>query len=148
MNLYKRLRKLRTLLVDDDKWIRNSMCLFFESEGCYLLAVETAEEAMDAVSRQTYDIVISDYRLPGMDGLEFFKKIQSHPQIIKILITAYGSTEVLSMAKKIGVNDLIEKPFTMEIIEETLLRFINKIRSKGARPQVQSSNPFTETSII
>lgn len=124
MNLYKKLRKLKTLLVDDDEWIRNSMCLYFESEGCDLLAVETAEEGMEAVSRQSYDIVISDYRLPGMDGLEFFKKIQSHPHIIKILITAYGSNEILSMAKKIGVDDLIEKPFTPEMIEESLLRLI------------------------
>lgn len=129
MDLYKKLQKLKTFLIEDDEWIRNSMCLFFESEGCSLLAFETAEEGMDALAGQTCDIIISDYRLPGMNGLEFFRKVQkSHPHIIKILITAYGTNEVISKAKNIGVDDFIEKPFTPEMIETSLLHLIEEQR--------------------
>jgi DNA-binding NtrC family response regulator len=57
-----------------------------------LLALETAEEGVDALKSDSYDIIISDYRLPGMDGLEFFKLIgESHPNAIMILATAYGN---------------------------------------------------------
>jgi DNA-binding NtrC family response regulator len=143
---------MRTLLVDDDEWIRNSMSLLFESEGCYLMAVETAEEGMEALIKQSYDVIISDYRLPGMDGLEFFKKIKtSYPHVIKILITAYGSCDVFSRAKTLGVNDLIEKPFTLEVIEKSLSRLIDKRECKnisGTKCQPTSQWIDTEPGIL
>jgi DNA-binding response OmpR family regulator len=67
---------MKILLVDDDEWIRDSLGLFFEAEGCDMLAFETAEEGMEAVKKQAYDIVISDYKLPAMDGLEFLRRVK------------------------------------------------------------------------
>jgi len=116
---------MKILLIDDDEWIRDSMSLFFESEGCRLLALETAEEGIASLEKQACDIIISDYRLPGMNGVEFFKKIRnSSEKSIKILITAYGSAGVISKAKKAGVQEFIEKPFTTDIIEASLLRLL------------------------
>ena len=73
MKLYNKLKAMKILLVDDDEWIRDSLSLFLESEGCQLQAFETAEEGMEAFTRQPYDLIIADYKLPGMDVLEFFK---------------------------------------------------------------------------
>ncbi len=127
MDLFKKLKKMKILLIDDDEWIRDSLTLFFESEECRLIALETAEEGIDALKQESYDIVIADYRLPGMDGLEFFEHLQkSHPNVIKILITAYGSKGVVSEAFKLGIHDFIDKPFTSETIERSLLRLIEK----------------------
>jgi len=121
LDLFSKLKNMKILLIDDDKWIRDSLTLFFEAEGCDIMAVETAEEAMGALKNQDYEIMIGDYRLPGMDGLEFFKRVQeSHPHAMKILITAYGNVDVVSEAMKIGIHDFIEKPFTSEMIEESL----------------------------
>ena len=54
------------------------------SEGCRLVAFETAEEGIDTLEESSYDIVIADYKLPGMDGLEFFRHLQkSNPNLIK-----------------------------------------------------------------
>ena len=90
MDLFSKLKKMKILLIDDDEWIRNSMILFFETEGCQLLALETAEEAIEALEQQHYDIIITDYRLPGMDGLQFLNRVQSlYPDALKMLITAY-----------------------------------------------------------
>jgi DNA-binding NtrC family response regulator len=101
------------------------MILFFETEGCQLLALETAEEGIEALEQQHYDIIITDYRLPGMDGLQFFNRIQSlYPDALKMLITAYRSPEVVSAAIKAGIHDFIEKPFTSETIEDSLSRLI------------------------
>ena len=125
MDLFIKLKGMKILLIDDDEWIRDSMKLFFESEGCHLLALETAEEGAEAIKRQAYDIIIADYRLPGMDGIEFFRHLQKlHPNVIKILITAYGSEEVVSEATELGIQDFIDKPFTSETIERSLSRLI------------------------
>ncbi len=114
---------MKILLIDDDEWIRDSLTLFFENEGCRLVTLETAEEGMDALKKKSYDIIIADYRLPGLDGLEFFRHLQkSHPGVIKILITAYGSNGVVSEAFKLGIHDFIDKPFTSETIESSLSR--------------------------
>jgi len=116
---------MKILLIDDDEWIRDSLTLFFESERCHLLALETAEEGLDALKRQAYDIIIADYRLPGMDGLEFFKHLEkSNPGVLKILITAYRSEEVVSEADRMGIHDFINKPFSSKTIEESLSRLI------------------------
>lgn len=127
MNLFNTIKEMKILLIDDDEWIRDSLSMFFENEGCPLITLETAEEGMEILKRQSYEIIIADYRLPGMDGLEFFRQIQkSHPGALKILITAYGNKDVFSEAKKIGIQALINKPFTIKIIEDSLNRLIKR----------------------
>ena len=127
MDLFEKLKEMKILLIDDDEWIRDSLNLFFEGEGCHITALETAEEGIEELNEHTYDIIITDYRLPGMDGLEFLKRIQeSHPHAMTIIITAYGSEDVLSEANRAGIQDFIEKPFTITMIEESLTRLIEK----------------------
>ena len=125
MDLFAKLKEMKILLVDDDEWIRDSLSIYFENEGCQLQALETAEEGMESLKRQAYDIIISDYKLPGINGLEFLKFAQAtHPDGIKILITAYKSEEVISEAMRIGVHDFLEKPFTTKSIETSLSRLV------------------------
>ncbi len=125
MNLFKRLKNSKIILIDDDEWIRDSMMLFFEGEECYLRTFETAEEGLSAMNTTVFDIIIADYMLPGMTGLEFFKKIQrTCKNAIRILITAYGTDEIFFQAKQLGVHDIIQKPFRTENIEASLSRFI------------------------
>jgi len=125
MTLFSQLRQMKILLIDDDEWIRDSLELYFEGEGCHLLALETAEEGIEALKEQNYDIIMVDYRLPGMDGLEFLKRIQkTQPNALKLLITAYKSEKVVSEALKIGIQDFIEKPFTTKTIEGSLARLM------------------------
>ena len=131
MKLFIKLRQMKILLIDDDEWIRDSLSLYFEGEGCHLLALETAEEGIEALKGQNYDIMMVDYRLPGMDGLEFLKRIQkTQSHAMKVLITAYRSKEVVSKAIKIGIDGFIEKPFTTRNIEESLSRLIKKDEQK------------------
>ena len=127
MDVFDRIKNMKILLIDDDEWIRDSLSLFFEAEGCNLLTFETAEEGMEAVKRQAYDIVISDYKLPGMDGLEFLRRVkEKQPNAFEILITAYANCEILKEVKMMGVQDIIPKPFTSEDVETSLSRIIGK----------------------
>jgi DNA-binding NtrC family response regulator len=132
MDLFKKIRGKKIMLIDDDEWIRDSLSLFFQSEGCELLAVETAEEGVQVFKKQPYDIIIADYKLPGMNGLEFFERIKAlGTPVVKILITAYGSEEVISEAHTIGIVDIIEKPLTTTIIVDTLSKLITKDQQKN-----------------
>jgi YesN/AraC family two-component response regulator len=125
MDLFSRIKNMKILLVDDDEWIRDSLSLFFEAEGCDLLTFETAEEGMEAVKKQAYDIVISDYKLPGMDGLEFLRRVrENQPNAFEVLITAYANCEIVKEANEIGVKDIISKPFTSLDVETSLARII------------------------
>jgi len=132
MNVFKRLRQLKTLLVDDDEWIRDSMSIFFQSEGCAIQTLETAEEALHLFAKDRYDIVLIDYMLPGMNGISFAKALdrltkhtpKSPTPIIKILITAHGEEEIVTQARGAGFHDIIHKPFTPEAIETALGKFL------------------------
>jgi len=124
---FSKLKNMKTLLIDDDEFVRDSLRLLFESKGCCLTAVETAEEAIEALKAQDYELIITDFRLPGMDGLEFCKKIkETFPHAMKILITAYGSRAVADEAMTIGVRELIEKPITSTAIEASLRRLFGE----------------------
>lgn len=120
-SLFHELRDLKTLLVDDDAWIRNAMRLVFENEACALTVFETAEEALQMLETSKYDIVICDYRLPGMDGIECLRKVkEKYPNALRILITAYSNVKVIRSALEAGVEEIVEKPFTTDALEETL----------------------------
>jgi len=136
MELFQRLQGMKVLLVEDDQWIRDSLRRFFANENCALMAVETGEDALEIIRDKGCDIVITDYRLPGMDGLEFLKKAQrSNARFKKILLTAYMTEQVVSEAFRLGVNEFIEKPFAMEDLEEALVRVLEKkIVAGGAGP--------------
>lgn len=127
MDLLTQLKHKKILLIDDDEWIRDSMGSFFDSEGCLFLAVESAEAAIDALRAQDYDIIISDYRLPEMDGLAFFSQIRtSHETAIKILITAYGDDTLAARSVEAGITDYIQKPFDMRDIQGAIARLMKK----------------------
>jgi len=127
MDMFSKLKDKKILLVDDDEWIRDSLSLYFGTEGCHMMTVETAEEGMELLKQQGYDIILIDYKLPGMDGLTFSKKIQEmYPDTKKILITAYKTKEVVSEARQIGIQDFIDKPFTIHTIEDSLSRLIQR----------------------
>ena len=117
MGMYSKLKNVKILLVDDDKIIRDSLSLLFQSEGCHFTALESAEKGREALKTENYDIIVSDYMLPGISGLEFLKHVQeSHPDALKVFITAYYSRDVFYEAIDIGVQDFIQKPFSVETL--------------------------------
>ena len=125
MDLFSKLKNMKILIIDDDEWIRDSLRIFFEAEGCHVVVLETAEEGLAELKYQTYDLIIVDYKLPGLDGLEFLKRIQDdHSDVMKVLITAYRTKSVISEARKLMIQGFIEKPFTAESLTDSLAHLI------------------------
>jgi DNA-binding NtrC family response regulator len=134
VDLFNKLRRMSILLIDDDKLIRDSLTMFFRKEGCHLSAFETAEEGLEALKSHEYQLIIADYLLPGINGLEFFRRVRgSHPRALRLLSTAYRNERVAAEAERIGIKELIEKPYTAKTIEQSLSRLIEK--------EEQSSTP-------
>jgi len=121
MNPFNELKQVKTLLVDDDEFIRDSLKIAFATKGCSMRVAETAEEGLQAIKEERFDIIISDFRLPGMNGLEFLKLANiTHPHSVNILITAYRDEYLFSEAIRLGVTEFIDKPFSVKALAELL----------------------------
>jgi DNA-binding NtrC family response regulator len=117
MNPFNELKDFKTLLVDDDEFIRDSLKIAFTTKGCSIRVAETAEQGLQAIKEEQFDIIISDFRLPGMNGLDFLKLAAvTQPQSVNILITAYRDEYSFSEAIRIGVTEFIEKPFSVKTL--------------------------------
>lgn len=132
MNTFDEIKRLKTLLVDDDDFIRDSLNIAFSNNDCYLRTVETAEEGLCALKEEKFDIIISDLRLPEMDGLEFLKlATATQSEAFTVLITAYGNKDVVSEASAVGIHAYIEKPFSVQSLIDSLAMLINKPKTEN-----------------
>ena len=130
MNPFNELKDFKTLLVDDDEFIRDSLKIAFTTKGCPIRVAESAEEGLEAIKEEQFDIIISDFRLPGMNGLDFLKLATvTQPQAVNILITAYRDEYSFSHAIRSGVAEFIEKPFSVKALV-TLLALSLKRQTK------------------
>jgi len=149
MDPFHKLTKMRTLLVDNDELVRDGLRLVFINKGCFLQATETAEEGLCALEKESFDIIISDFRLPGIDGLEFFKQATiSQPNAVNILISAYGNEEVVSQASRIGVHDFIEKPFSIKTLITSLARLVEKRNVMSCKPEEEAQSEAERKTVI
>lgn len=109
------MKGLTILLVDDEPLMRLSMMDALEAVGCDVQAVPTGTEGIEAIREKTFDVVITDLRLPGVDGLTVLQAAKDkEPQTEVLVITAHGSVETAVEAMKLGAFDYITKPFQMD----------------------------------
>ncbi len=102
----------RILLVEDSDSLRESLKLLLEREGYEVKAEPTAEAAVEAINSTSFSLILSDYKLPGITGLDFLKQARSaSPTVPFLIMTAFGSIELAVDAMKQGANDFITKPF-------------------------------------
>ena len=105
------LKKHTVLVVDDDKQVLASILLLLGASGYKVITVENAEEALDRMAGTVPDIVLTDIRMPGMDGIELAGIIHGrYPEIPVLIMTAYAELKVAVDAIKRGAFDFIIKP--------------------------------------
>jgi DNA-binding NtrC family response regulator len=134
-NLYKELGVESILLIEDDPWSRDSLSIFFQIVECRMQSAENAMEAIAAVSRNRFDLILCEYQLPGMNGLTLLKMVGNiHPGAVKFLFTSYPVRKLVEEAVRSGIHEVIRKPFTMETLEESLMRYFPRGRQGGRKP--------------
>lgn len=132
-NLYRNMGVGDILLIEDDPWSRNSLSMFFGIVECRMLSVENAKEAITAVSRDRFDLILCEYQLPGMSGLTLLKMLGNiQPEVVKFLFTSYPIQKLADEAARSGIHEVIRKPFTMTTLEESLKRYFPRVRNGSA----------------
>jgi two-component system response regulator PilR (NtrC family) len=106
------------LIVDDEQSMRDFLAIMLRKESYEVVTVEDGNDAIKAIEEDIYDLVITDIKMPGIDGLQVLRSAKrSSPSTLVIVITAYSSTEDAVMAMKQGALDYITKPFDIEKIK-------------------------------
>jgi two-component system response regulator PilR (NtrC family) len=105
----------KILVVDDDQGMREFLEIMMTREGYRVVTASDAGKALTRCRKETFDLVITDLKMPKMDGIAFLKEVkQLSPETMVILITAYASGETAVNAMKEGAYDYIEKDFAIE----------------------------------
>lgn len=127
--------KLQILLVDDQVSFCHHIKTILEQEGYEVTVANSADQASQLLSIKTFDILLTDMKMPGGDGLDLFKMARkTDPDISGIIMTAYGSIASAVDSIKQGITDYLQKPFEPEAlliaIEKTLRerRMLEEIR--------------------
>ena len=118
------MQKLKILVVEDGQSQRDMLRDFLAGEGHDLSDAANGEKALKMMKNGYFDLVLLDYKMPGMDGMAVLKGVKDlNPEIDVILMTAYGTIETAVNAMKAGAADYITKPIELE----ELLLLIEKI---------------------
>ena len=136
----------RILLVDDDEDFLLLMSEYLESIGLeYDLAV-SAEQARNRLEHSGYDIVVSDFNMPGESGLDLLRHVSSrYPEIQFVLLTGYDDPRVRREALRMGVHAYIQKPFYMNELWPPIINLLRRNDQEGFKPPGPSSSPVAAT---
>ena len=105
-------RKISILIVDDEESVRDSLYNWFLEDGFRVEYAENAKKALTILESDTFDIILADIKMPGMDGLEMLRRIKSiKPDAIVIIMTAFATVDTAVKALKDGAYDYVTKPF-------------------------------------
>jgi DNA-binding NtrC family response regulator len=109
------MQKLNILIVEDGRSQREMLRDFLISEGHRVMEAENGEAAIKSVLNSHFDLILLDYKMPGMDGLEVLKEVKRiNHEIDVVIITAYGTIETAVEAIKVGAIDYITKPIELD----------------------------------
>ncbi len=117
------------LVVEDESSMRSLLEMALGRAGYAITVVSSAEEALEKLKDRTFDVILSDLRLPGMDGLELLRTCRSRFSSTQfVLMTAYATVESAMEAVREGAFDYIKKPFKLEELELTVWRALEQSR--------------------
>jgi DNA-binding NtrC family response regulator len=108
---------MRILVVDDEKIKRVTLADDLTSEGHEVVTAADGQQAVELLDREVFDVLITDLKMPRLDGMELLKRLKANPEhedVAVILMTAYGSIPVAVEAMKLGAFDFVTKPFRNE----------------------------------
>jgi DNA-binding NtrC family response regulator len=124
----------RLLIVDDKEQMRDVLQKFLTAEGYKTETAANGKEALEKIGRRNYNLILTDIRMPGMDGDELLAEIlKRDAEAVVILMTAFGSIEAAVSAIKRGAADYISKPFQMD---EVLLRISRALKERNLERRV------------
>jgi len=125
------------LVVDDDRVILELLKRMLESEGIVTHCVSSGAEALEKITERTFSLMITDYNMPGLDGLELARKgLEMAPQMPIIMNTGDLSPNIARLAKEIGIAKVMAKPYLPGEMMESIRAVVGKRgASQSGRPR-------------
>jgi response regulator RpfG family c-di-GMP phosphodiesterase len=132
------LSALNVLAVDDNASLLRFLVSAFTSNGCTVTPASTAEQALDEIERATYDLVVSDIKMPGLSGLDLLRAVKAQqPGTPVVLITGAPSVTSAVYGLRHGAYDYLPKPFSIKEVQELAAR----VRADREKYQGQTPLP-------
>jgi len=124
----------KILLIEDDTGVAAGLKKELQAEG-YLVATATrGDEGLTRAQEQSYDVVLTDLKMPGLSGLELIEQLHAiKPKLPIIMMTAFGTTETAIEATKLGAYDYLLKPFDMGELHDLLAKAVASSRLDSRR---------------
>ena len=121
------MESFRVLVVDDEKIQREMIGGFLGRQGLEVHLAGSGPEALDIMRRERIDLILSDYKMPGMNGLELLKHVKGlNPEVELVILTAYGTIDTAVAAMKEGAYDYLTKPIDLD----ELLFLVHKVQER------------------
>ncbi len=135
------------LVVDDEVNIRNALVTMLEKKGYRVCGAGTGEEALRHLEEARLNLVITDLRMPGIDGMEFLRRLKAKwPDTEVVVMTAFGSIDTAVEAMRLGAHDYLTKPIDRErftvIVEKALERHALAFENKQLRDRLETRTRF------
>lgn len=135
-------RRPRLLLADDEVTLRESLAQVLREEGMDVTTVGDGRSAVSELERQEFDLLVSDIKMPGIDGLELLRRVhESSPNLGVILITAFGTVESAVEAMRLGAADYIVKPL---LFDDLLVKVRRLLQLRDLRRENQQLRAAVE----
>jgi len=146
-------KNITILVVDDEDYIRDSVKIILETEGFHVICTDNGHKALQIMDEHYVDIVLSDIKMPEMDGITLLKKIkQKFKDVEVLLITGYPSLDSAVESVKLGAYDYITKPFKVDDLVNKIQKALDSKTLKNQVVELQqiisiydSSNFFSQT---
>ena len=118
--------KLQVLVIDDDAVVGRSFDRVLSDKGYEVSTALSGEDGLETLEKSNFDVVFTDIKMPGMDGLEVTERIKARcPWTPVVVITGYGTEDNEVKASVLGASGFVRKPLTPEMIENITLKAVN-----------------------
>jgi putative nucleotidyltransferase with HDIG domain len=130
--------RLRVLLVDDHAPVLRFLSAAFSSNGCLITAASTAEEALELIGQQSFDLVVSDIKMPGLSGLDVLQAVKGQqPRTPVVLITGVPTVDSAVFGIRHQAFDYLTKPFSVDEVQ----RLLERVRQERRAQEELTRNP-------
>ncbi|MGA1868394.1 MAG: response regulator [bacterium] len=126
-------KKVKLLIIDDELVVQQSCTDIFteKSDQYHIEAVSSGEKALSELEKKSFDIILTDLKMPGLPGLELIATIKKKfPHIAIIVITGYATVKIAVEAMKLGAVDFVPKPFTSDEIFDAVENMVKRITTQ------------------
>lgn len=136
----------KILVIEDDDSLREDLVMVLSDEGYWVQSAASGLDALELANRQNFDLVISDIRMAGMDGLDTLERLrQEQPSVATLIITGFTAEADSIRAVRLGVGDYLKKPFELSEFIAAVARQLHLHRSRKLRKKREESLRQTAT---